>query len=103
MIVRLDGLLQQISPSKWKLKEYKLQNNIKYRTKSVLWRHKHLTFLVTHFVEVLILHSNSTDGVTGVDKFIQQKLLLLHTNLKSCIDGEDEFRWGAAQAALCHC
>ncbi len=38
---------------------------------------------VTHFVEVLLLHSDSTDGVTRVDKFVLQRLLLIITNLKS--------------------
>lgn len=37
---------------------------------------------VTHFVEVMLLHFDSTDGVTRADKFLLQILLLLHTNLK---------------------
>lgn len=39
---------------------------------------------VTHFVEVLFFHSDSTDVVTGVEKFILQKNLLLDTRLKHC-------------------
>lgn len=95
----LDGLLLKMSFTMWELKDYINCRIIMYIETLVLWRHKHLTFLVvsmgrerereererwvTHFVEVLILHSDSTDGVTGVDKFIQQSLLLLDTNLKS--------------------
>ena len=73
------------SSTMWELKETKLQiikmcfteavNSLSGGVNRERW--------VTHFVEVLILHSDSTDGVTGVDKFIRQGLLLLDTNLKS--------------------
>ena len=43
---------------------------------------KHGLTRVTHFVEVLILNSDPTDGITGLDEFLLQSLLLLDTDLK---------------------
>ena len=36
----------------------------------------------THPVEFLVLHSDSTDGIAGVDKFIHQAFLFICANLK---------------------
>lgn len=41
---------------------------------------------MTHFVEVLIFHGDSTEGSTGADKFILQSSLLVGADLK-VIDG----------------
>lgn len=50
---------------------------------------------VTYFVEVLILHSNSADSVTGADELVLQRPLLLQANLK-VIDEADESHCEAA-------
>lgn len=73
------------SSTMWEQKENKLQNIKMFFMEAVnsLSGGVNGERWVTHFVEVLILHSDSTDGVTGVDKFIRQGLLLLDTNLKS--------------------
>lgn len=50
---------------------------------------------VTYFIEVLILHSNSADGITGADELVLQRPLLLQANLK-VIDEADESHCEAA-------